>query len=499
MSRQATPSRSIAMRGVLVLGISQWTKIGAQFAGVVLLSRFLTPGDFGITASVAPLIAFMAIFQDLGLQQAIIQRSSITQEDLTSIFWLTVLLGCVLTLALLGLSPAAAWFFHDRRLLWVTAVSSIPVLISSLAAVPSAVLNRQGRFGVLAQNDVMTSVASVLTAVVAALLGCRYWSLIIATIVTNALSTVFLACRADWLPGRPRFQSPERDLIHFGSNLTGFTLVQFFARNADNLLIGHAWGVTALGYYDRAYKILLLPIQSISAPVSRVMIPLLSRIEADKPRFRSVYLRVVTLIGLTAVPGMAALVATAASVISLLFGARWAAVTPIFLWLGIASLIQPINNTAGLIFICQARTQAMFRLGMFTSSTAVLSFLIGLKWGVVGVAASYAISDYVVRLPVQYWSVGRVGPVSVMDLASIQAPLLVSAGITWVISHQVLAGSLRLTGPALIAATVLVSYALSALAIASVHNGRVALREGMSMVVQVLIAYRRKPRIDTNP
>jgi O-antigen/teichoic acid export membrane protein len=471
------PPRSVrrfALHGAAVMGAAQAVRIAGQLGSVVVLSRLLSPDDFGVTAAVAPIVAFMAIFQDLGLQQAIIQRAEISQRDLSDIFWLSLSMGGAVTLAMVALAPLAVVFFHDRRLLWVTMAAALPLMAYAAASVPTALLNRGGRFATLAAGDILAAVVSLGTAVLAASLGLRYWSLLIAAIVTGLVAAIFAAVQAAWRPDAPRLAAPDGGLLRFGGNLTGFTAVNFLARNADNLLIGHACGSVQLGFYDRAYKLLLLPLQTVSYPLARVMIPLLSRMEADKPRVRAVYLRVVAQLALAVVPGMAAMVAAAPTVVALLFGPRWAAVTPIFLWLGLAGLVQPVNSTAGWLFISQARTRSMFRLGIYTAATTVVSFAAGLHWGAAGVAAAYAISEYVFRLPVQYWWIGRVGPVGAVDLAGIQAPLLAAAGMTWLVAHFVFFG---MQGLGLIAVTLAASYGFAVGCLSTVPIGRAALRE----------------------
>ena len=113
--------------------------------------------------------------------------------------------------------------------------------------------------------------------------------------------------------------------------------------------------------------------------------------------------------------------------IDLVFGQRWAPVTPIFFWLGLVGLIQPLNTTFGWLFISQAKTQSFFRLGIYQCSISLLSFVAGLHWGAVGVAVAYAVGEYCFRLPLTYRWVGGIGPVKAADLMLIQGPVLAAA------------------------------------------------------------------------
>jgi O-antigen/teichoic acid export membrane protein len=295
---------------------------------------------------------------------------------------------------------------------------------------PLSLMNRHLQFGQLAINDVVTAIAGFGTAAFAAYAGMGYWSLVLGPAASAAVGLLAAWRVARFRPDKPVLRI-DRDIMSFGANLTGFNLVNFFSRNLDNILIGKFSGAIELGYYDRAYKLLLFPLQNINQPLTRLMIPLLSRIQDDKKRFRDIYMQTNWVLAAVTVPAIAALTLTSAQVVGILFGERWLPVAPIFAWLGIAGLIQPISSTTGWIFICQDRTKTMFRWGIYSSVTTVVSFVVGLQWGAVGVAAAYAISGYILRVPVLAVLVHRVGPVTAMDVLLVQGLFIVSALLAW--------------------------------------------------------------------
>lgn len=430
MTAEAQQLGRIALRGGALTAAAQAIKIGIQFVSVVVLARMLAPEDFGLVASVGPIIAFVGLFQNLGLQQAVIQRPEISRQQLNQVFWISALAGLICTIVIAALSPAVSAFYADGRMTGITLAAATPLLLGSLAALPLALMNRNLQFGQLAINDVATALAGLGAAIAAAYVGLGYWSLVIgpAAGAVVTLAGAWLATR--WKPGRPSIKV-EREILSFGANLTGFNLVNFFSRNLDNILIGKFSGPVELGYYDRAYKLLLFPLQNINQPLSRLMVPLLSRIQDDKPRFRELYLRTNWLLAFITVPGIAALTIAAEPVVSILFGEHWLGVAPIFAWLGIAGLMQPVSSTTGWIFICQGKTGTMFRWGVYSALTTVLSFAAGLKWGAVGVAAAYAISGYALRLPVLAVMIGRAGPVTALDFLMVQGLLIIAAAVTW--------------------------------------------------------------------
>ncbi|RVC60488.1 lipopolysaccharide biosynthesis protein, partial [Mesorhizobium sp. M4B.F.Ca.ET.088.02.2.1] len=420
----------VALRGGLVTAGSQGFKMVIQFISVIILARLLVPEDFGLVASVGPIVAFVGLLQNLGLQQALVQRKDISDRQLNQVFWVSALVGLGSSVVVAALAPAIAAFYGDQRMLGITLASALPLLLGSIAAVPLALMNRHLQFGQLALNDVVTAAAGLLAAAIAAWAGMGYWSLVLGPAVAAvvALAAAWLVVR--WTPSRPDLKV-DGDILSFGANLTGFNLVNFFSRNLDNILIGKYSGAIELGYYDRAYKLLLFPLQNITQPLTRVMVPLLSRIHEDKARFRDLYVRTNWMLAAVTMPGIAALTLTSDQVVALLFGPRWTAVAPIFAWLGIASLTQSVSSTTGWIFICQGKTKTMFHWGIYSSLTTVASFIVGLHWGAVGVAAAYAISGYVLRVPVLAVLVHRVGPVTASDFLIMQGLFIVSSLLAW--------------------------------------------------------------------
>lgn len=450
----------LALRGGFITAAAQVLKIIIQFLSVVVLARLLIPEDFGLIASVSPIAAFVGLFQNLGLQQAVIQRKEISEHQLNQVFWASTFIGIACTAVLTIAAPAVAAFYGDPRMTAITVATALPLFLGSLAALPLALMNRHLQFGQLALNDVISAAAGFVATAFAAWQGLGYWSLAIGPAVTAAVTLLAAWWTTRWLPGRPVLRV-DGDIISFGANLTGFNLVNFFSRNLDNILVGKYSGAIELGYYDRAYKLLLFPLQNITQPLTRVMIPLMSRIQDDKARFRDVYMRTNWLLAAITMPGIAAVTCSAEPVVGLLFGQQWLPVAPIFVWLGIAGLIQPVGSTTGWIFICQGETKAMFHWGIYSSLTTVAAFVIGLKWGAIGVAAAYAISGYVLRVPVLAVMLQRVGPVSAMDFLSMQALFLVSSLLAWLGYHWLEQNGQLSSGIIAIAASLVLNYGLA--------------------------------------
>ena len=476
-----------ALRGGVIIGSAQLIRIGVQFCSVIVLSRLLSPQDFGLVGCVTPVITFVGLFQDLGYGQAVMQRREISQNQISSLFWVTAGLGLVSSLAAALCSPAVAWFFHDSRLALLTVAASITLLLGSLGAIPNGLLNRRLNYRGLAITDASAAAVALGSAVISALLGARYWSLIVAAWSSSFVTTFGYWTFARWRPGRPTTRFVDKEIGLFGANLTGFTFVNYFSRNLDNVLIGRKLGTAALGFYDRAFKLLSFPIQHLNAPLYSVMTPLLSRVQDDKPRFRAMFLRAAGQLTFFVVPAMAALVSVSHDFVLLAFGPRWEQVAPIFFYLGMVGMVQPLTNATGWILIAQGRTDVMFRLGIVTSVITVSSFFVGLHFGgAVGLAAAYAIAEAAIKAPIQYAALHRVGPVSAADLCRLQIPLLIAAGCTMAVVTFIFRGVFGLHGIPVIVSAVSLSYALAILLTAMRPQGMLVLNETSALIGRLL-------------
>lgn len=200
------------------------------------------------------------------------------------------------------------------------------------------------------------------------------------------------------------------DLLGFGAGVTGFKMTNFFSRNLDNILIGRVWGGQALGYYDRAYKLLLFPLHRIAQPLSQVMVPVLSRMQDEPERYKRAFFRVFGLMQLAILPGVAALTAMADTAVPFLLGAHWSDSAPIFAALGIAGLAQPLANPTGWLFISQGRTTEMAWWGVVSAVLTCAAFAVGVGFGVVELAIAYAAVSMLKLVPL-WLLISRKGPV----------------------------------------------------------------------------------------
>jgi PST family polysaccharide transporter len=388
----------------LVTLLTQAVSLVLSVASSAALGRLLTPRDYGLVAMVVAFTAFFSLFKDLGLSQATIQREEITHPQVSTLFWLNASLGAALMAITMLIAPLVAWFYHEPKLVAITAALSVGFLLSGLGVQHSALLARQMRWPAVSAAGLPLQVMSLGVGIWLAWRGWGPWALVCMALINSFLQTLLVWCLCPWRPGMPARRIGMRSMVTTGGNVTGFQVLSYFARNLDNVLIGRFWGETDLGIYSRSYSLFLLPLSQITSPLSSLAVPALSRLQKEPERFRSFLLQGLLLVNFVTMPLTVLLMVCAEPVILLLLGPKWMACVNVFRVLGLAGLVQPMVVAVGWIYYSTDATSRMLKWGWIYSGTIVLSFIIGLPFGIMGVAVCYSVAFLLITLPAIAWA-----------------------------------------------------------------------------------------------
>jgi PST family polysaccharide transporter len=408
---EVAPSRRVqTMRNLALTAAAQTWRVLLGLGSGVIMARLLSPGDFGLVAMAMTAMSLALVVQDAGLNQATVQSARLEPGHASALFWTTVAVSTAVA-ALLALSgPAIAAFYRQPAVAPLVAGFAGVLVLYGLQSQHMALLNRELRFRALAALDVASATLGFAAALASALIWRSYWALFASTLTSAVISLAVSWAVCRWRPRRPDFSGGFAAMIRFGAGVSGFQVMNFMSRNADNVLIGRVLGQTSLGFYDRAYRLLLFPLQQVTLPMQKVMTPTLSRLRGEPERYREAYFTCVSLTLALVQPGLVTMIVHAPGMFRLLLGERWTPAAPIFGWLGVAGLHQPMMATLAWLFLSQGRGGDFFKYGLATTVVTVAGFAIGLRWGAVGVAAAYAVVEYV-KLPFSFWWVGRRGEV----------------------------------------------------------------------------------------
>ena len=373
--------------GFWTLG-SQGAQFLLQTVSTVVLARLLTPADFGLVAMVMAVTSLGQAFADLGLSEATIQRTEISHDQISALFWINVAIGLGLMLVTAALAPILVWFYREPRLREITFLMSLTFLIGGLRVQHTALLKRQMRFKALGIRDVISYALAVPLAIILALRGASYWAIVALPLTLNFTQMALSWLMVRWLPGLPRRGVGVRSLIVFGGNVAASYFVTNITRSADSVLIGWYWGAEPLGLYSRAYNLLMLPVRQLSGPAGSVAVPAFSRIQNDPERFARYYLRSVNLVIWISAPVFGFLFVAAKPVIILVLGSKWVEAAPVFKILVISALGQLLLDSTIWLFISRGQSARLLKLLLFVSPIMVGSFALGLRFGIKGVALS---------------------------------------------------------------------------------------------------------------
>ncbi len=399
------------------------TQVG-RLAFVVALMRMLGPQNFGIVGQASVYIAITYIFLHLGTAANIIQRPQLEKADVGSAWWINVALGSALAGLTVVAAPALAGFFRTEELTAVLRVLSICFVLKAMAVVPTALLYRNMRFRSIGTAEIVSTFLGGACAVVAAANGLGYWALVVQTL---AMDTVYLIALVR-ISGRPELTwsaSAARGLWAFSSRVMGAELVKYMSENTDKFLIARVLGATQLGFYSLAYRVLQLPLLMMEQ-AGRVILPTFSRLQDDRERLAQMFLSASQSVALVVCPAMTLTILSAPVAVPAVLGEAWTpAVVPLQILAAMTTQYLILSVTPAVV-LAVGRADWEFRWSMVTMVFAVVSFGVGVNWGITGVATAYLVMGLALT-PLRLWVIGRIIPISARGYLRVLAPAFVSS------------------------------------------------------------------------
>lgn len=404
----AQPSVADLKRKSVVGGVAAVSAQGAKFvvqtATVMVLARLLSPEDFGLQGMVVVVTGLLGLFRDAGLGLATVQRHEVTHQQVSTLFWINVAIGAILTTLCAASAPLVAKFYHQPRLYWVVVVSGLVFLFNGLAAQHSALLQRAMRFVTQAKIDVVSLAVSSAVGVVMGILGCRYWSLVGMAVTAALITMVLLWLVVQWTPGLPRRKCGLRSMLHFGGLATCNGFVVFLAWNAEKLLLGRFCGASALGLYGRAFQLVTLPVQQLNTAVTGVALPALSRIQHDAGRLARSFLKGYSVLISLTVPITISCALFPDEIVRLVLGTKWMEAAPIFRLLAPVALVFAVANPLSWLVMSTGRMGRALAISSATTPFVIVGIVLGLSHGPVGVAMGYSLAMTLLIIPIAAWS-----------------------------------------------------------------------------------------------
>lgn len=428
--------RQRTLRSGLAKLLGQGLSVIVRLAFMVILARLLDPSEFGLVAMATAVTGMMAMFASAGLSTAVVQARSISDTQLSTLFWINMLIGTLLAAACGVLAPFLVSFYDEPRLFWLTILLAPGFLLSAASVQHLAILQRSMRFGALMLIEFSGQVLGLVAGTILALAGYRYWALVGANFSLQFGTTIGLWATTRWRPGC-RFAAREvLPLLRVGGTNTLNTIVTYLGFNLEKILIGRVWGAEALGHYGRAYQLISVPIDNLSNAVGSVAFSALSRLQDDPERLRAYFLKGYALLVSLSLPLTLFLCLFAEPLFLVLFGPKWGEAAIIFQILTPTLLVFSLTNPFGWLLLATGRQNRSFRIALVMAGLVVAACIAGLPYGPRGVATAYSATMMLWFLPHIVWS-AHGGPIAPRDLVPAIVRPLAAAGVALAASELV--------------------------------------------------------------
>ncbi|WP_190325609.1 oligosaccharide flippase family protein [Salipiger aestuarii] len=372
----------------------------SQLLVLPIIARHLDVAAFGDVALAMTVTVFAQLLSDAGLGRSLIRKNSFDPKEWSSVFWFLCVTGLLLAVALILIAPFwAAVFGRPNVGPLIMALAAVP-LLQSLSAVPTAVLEREKRFPVLASLRILAAIAGFLTVVSLAVLGAGAWALIAQQVVLALIQGVGAVLLSGFRPVSPRARVPLGDHLGFARNALGVSLLMTAQRQVPMMLIGYAHGSTALGQFSMSQRIQNLPLQGLAAPFARIAFVHMSAVQRDPAQVGDIYARGVLLLGFVIIPPVALLAAIGETVFGVLLSDAWIPAAMIFALASPGIAVEASISHAGVLFQSVNRMGLQLRMVLERFLLRLSMVAIALPFGVTAVAAALSVAAllYVPRL-----------------------------------------------------------------------------------------------------
>lgn len=370
--------RQQMISGVMYTAVAKYSGIVISLVVMAVLARLLTPDDFGVVAIASVFIAFFELFTNIGFSSAIIQHKELTDKDLSNIYSFTLWMGLTLSLLFFASSWGIASYYDNPALRSICQILSVNLFLSSASMVPNTLFYREKQFKLLAIRTLCIQIATGATAILAACQGAGLYTLTIQPLLSGLL-LYLISIR--YHPVRPSLTlglESIRKIWGYSLYQFLFNIINYFTRNLDKLLIGKFLGMDLLGYYEKSYRTMMLPVQNITYVVTPVLHPILSDYQKDLGQLRASHEKIVRLLALIGFPISVLSCFCANEAILILFGDQWQASVPAFQILSFTIGIQLVLSSSGSFYQSGGDTRSMFHCALFAATTSALGLLVSL-------------------------------------------------------------------------------------------------------------------------
>lgn len=392
------------LSGIFYTAIAKYSGIIISLIISGILARLITPDEFGIVAIATVIISFFSIFSDLGIAPAIIQNKELSKEDINYIFSFTLWSGCILSSLFFLSSWPISWFYKQDSIRIICQILTLNLFFASINIVPNALLYKEKEFKFIAIRSFIIQIIGGTISITAALLGAGLYALIINPILSSILIFIISFKKKPQKIHLTWGLSALKKIFSFSAYQFMFNVINYFSRNIDKLLIGKYINMSTLGYYEKSYRLMMLPLQNITHVISPVMHPIFSNFQNDLQKLSSSYEKIIHFLAFLGFPLSTLLFFSSQEIILIIFGEQWLPSIPVFKILSISVGIQIILSTSGSIFQASNDTKSLFICGLVSTLFNITGIILGVFFYKTLEAIAYCIClTFSINFILCYW------------------------------------------------------------------------------------------------
>lgn len=417
-----------AVSGALVTIAAQGTKIGIQLASVVVLSRLLSPHDYGLLAIVLVVIGFGEIFRDFGLTSASVQAPSLSRGQRDNLFWINLAIGIVLGALMFGVAWPLSTVMGEPDLLPIAQVLAVTFVLNGATTQYRAQLLRGLKFTAIAFVEVIAAALALAVAIIAALAGAGYWALVLQQVATAALLLIGAFSVGRWVPRLYSRLHSVAGIVRFGWKLVATNLLSYAGSQIDTVLVAARLGTVPLGSYNRAYQLVMTPVAQVRSPISSVAIPVLSRVQEDAQRFDAFIVSGQLALGYGLGIPLLFVAGLADPLAQILLGPQWGATVPLIRLFALATLLTTLAFVGYWVYVSRGLGSQLFMYSMVSLVIRVSCIGVGSFFGLIGIAVG-VVAAPALAWPISIYWLSRITPVPAARLYAGAVRVLCAASV----------------------------------------------------------------------
>ena len=417
------------INGVMWGIIEKFASLFVGFVITLILARILSPSDYGLINMIYIFTVLGTVLLDGGFGQAIIQRKTLTDGDISSVFYINLMMSAIIYIILYFCAPLIASFYCQPSLVEISRVVFVTIPINALCVIQHTLLTKELKVKELTYVSIISSLVSGSVGILLAYNDYGVWALVFQSVSYQLVRSIVLWGFSKWRPVLIFSASFIKSIFGFSMNLLGvFTLASVF-QNIYTLMIGRLYNVNDVGYYNQAFRMQSVATGAIMSSVQRVTFPTFSKFQDNIDELKEVYQRVTVIMMSIYFPLMMCLVIISKDLFVVLLTDKWLPSVPMFCVLCVAESLYPLNNMNSAVLKAVGKGRQYFVLNIVNYIVLSISILLTFKFGIIVLLIGYAVSAFI-RSLISMIVCGRVIKYSLIDQIRDLLPTVLVAMIT---------------------------------------------------------------------